>query len=74
MYEKSPKKLWDLKELSIAYEESIPNPTKAAATRWLEHKYSAMKIALENFDAYKTHFEDLARIDLGWEKRVQIKG
>lgn len=31
------------------------------------------KIVLENFSAYKTHFEDLAHNDSGREKRAQIK-
>ena len=74
MYEKSPKRLQGLKELSVAYEESIPKPAKATGTRWLEHKYSAMKIALENFSACVTHFEDLAHTDSGWEKGAKIKG
>ena len=74
MYQKSPKRLQGLKELSIAYEESILRPTKATATRWLEHKYSVMKITIENFGVYITHFEDLAHTDSGWEKRAQIRG
>ena len=39
IYEKNPKRLQGLKELSMAYEESILKSTKATGTRWLEHKY-----------------------------------
>ena len=74
MYEKNPQRLQGLKELSVAYEESILKPTKATGTRWLEHKYSALKIALENFGAYITHLEDLVHTDSHWEDRPQIKG
>ena len=74
MYQKSPKRLRGLHEMSVAYQESIPKPTKANGTRWLEHKYSAIKIALENYGAYITHFEELTQTDSSWEKRAQIKG
>ena len=73
MYEEGLKRLRGLKELSVAYEESITKPIKATGARWLEHEYYAVKIVLENFSAYKTHFEDLAHNDSGWEKRAQIK-
>ena len=65
MHEKSLRRLRGLKELSAAYEESIPKPTKLTGARWLEHKYYAIKIVLENFGAQKTHFEDLAHNDSG---------
>ena len=63
-----------MKELSVVYEESNPKPTKATGTRCLEHKYSATKIALENFGASRSCFKDLAHTASGWEKRAQIKG
>ena len=65
MYEKCLERLPSLKVLSITNEESTPKPTKATDTRWLQHKYSAMNIALENFGAYIIHFEDLAHTDSG---------
>lgn len=33
-----------------------------------------MKITIENFGVYITHFEDLAHTDSGWEKTAQIRG
>jgi hypothetical protein len=39
LYEKSPKRLRELRELATAYEGGIPKPTKATGTRWIEHKY-----------------------------------
>ena len=71
--EKSPVRLRVLHELSSAYQELIPKPTKANGTRWLEHKYVAIKIALENFEAYIPHLEELAQTDFKPEKRAQTK-
>ena len=62
-----------LHELSSAYQESIPKPTKANGTIWLEHKYAAIKIALENFEAYIPHLEELAQTDFKPEKQAQTK-
>ena len=36
LYQKSPKRLTQLKELSEAFEKSIPKPTKADGTRWID--------------------------------------
>ena len=49
LYSQSPKRLRCLKELAEAYEKIIPKPTKAGGTRWIDHKYRAMKNALENY-------------------------
>ena len=43
LYEKSPKRCRELKELSEAYAHSIPKPSKAHGTRWIERKYFAIK-------------------------------
>ena len=39
LYQKSPKRYRELKELSEAYEKTITKPTKAHGTRWIDHKY-----------------------------------
>ena len=39
LYQKSPKRLRELRQLATVYEGSIPKPTKATGTRWIEHKY-----------------------------------
>ena len=63
LYKKSPKRYRELKELSEAYANSIPKPSKVHATRWIEHKYSAMKKLLENYGGYMVHLESLSHND-----------
>ena len=48
LYEKSPKRLAQLKELSEAFKKSIPKPTKADGTRWIDFKFRAMEKVFEN--------------------------
>ena len=63
LYEKSPKQHRELKELPEAYANSIPKPSKAHGTRWIEHKYSAMEKLLENYGGYMVHLESLSHTD-----------
>ena len=39
LYQKSPKRYRELKELSEDYEKSIPAPNKVNGRRWIDHKY-----------------------------------
>ena len=39
LYQKSPKRLTELKELSEVFEKLIPKPTKADSTQWINFKY-----------------------------------
>ena len=39
LYQKGPKRLTQLKELSKAFEKSIPKPTKTDGTRWINFKF-----------------------------------
>ena len=39
LYQESPKRLTQLKELSEAFEKMIPKPTKADGTRWIDFKF-----------------------------------
>ena len=71
MYENIPKWSRGLQEFSFAYQSSIPKPTKANGTRWLERTYSAIKTVLKNFGF--TRFKELAQTDSNWGKRAQIK-
>ena len=43
LYQKSPKRLSELRELSEAYDKTVPKPSKATGTRWIDHKYRAME-------------------------------
>ena len=42
LYQKSPKRLTQLKELSESFEKSIPKPSKADGTRWIDFKFQVM--------------------------------
>ena len=39
LYQKSPNRLTQLKELSKAFEKSISKPTKADGTRWIDFNF-----------------------------------
>ena len=68
------KRLTELKELSEVFEKSIPKPTKADVTRWIDFKYQAMEKVLSNYGPYMTHLEQLAHTNLQPKKRKEIKG
>ena len=74
LYQKSPKRLRCLRELTEANEKTIPKPTKAGGTRWLDFKYNAIKNVLENYGIYLQHIEDLANNDSQPKKREELKG
>ena len=74
LYQKSPKKLTQLKELSQAFEKSIPKPAKADGTRWIDFKFQAMEKVLESYGPYMTHLEQLAHTNSQLKKREEIKG
>ena len=61
LYNACPKRYRELKRLAEAWQTSIPKPTKATGTRWIEHKINAMKIALENYGAFPSHIESLSQ-------------
>ena len=74
LYQKSSKRLTELKELSEVFEKSIPKPTKADGTRWIDFKYQAMEKVLSNYSPYMTHLEQLAHTNSQPKKREEIKG
>ena len=74
LYQKSPKRLTELKELSEVFAKLIPKPTKADGTRWIEFKYQAMEKVLSNYGPYMTHLEQLVHTDLQPKKCKEIKG
>ena len=43
LYQKSPKRYRELKELSEVYEKTITKPTKACDTRWIDHNIEQWK-------------------------------
>ena len=74
LYQKSPKRLQQLRELNDAYEKSIQKPTKAYGTRWVDFKFQAMERKLGNYEPYITHLEQLAHSDSQPKKREEMKG
>ena len=42
LYQKSPKRLSELRELSEAYDKTAPKPSKATGTSWIDCEYGAM--------------------------------
>ena len=74
LYQKSPTRYRELRELSEVYEKSIPKPTKACGTRWIDHKYRAMQKVLQNYGAYMVHLESLSQTDSQAFKRAEIQG
>ena len=74
LYQKNPKRLQQLRELNDTYEKSIPKPTKAYGTRWVDFKFQAMERILGNYGPYMTHLEQLAHSDSQPKKREEIKG
>jgi hypothetical protein len=74
LYNVSPKRYRELKQLAEAWETSIPKPTKATGTRWFEHKVNTMKIALEHYGSFLSHIESLSQTDSNPVKRAELKG
>ena len=74
LYQKSPKRLRELKEFAEIYEKSVPKPAKAGGTRWIDHKFCAMSVILQNYGIYITHLESLAQTDSQSLKRAEIEG
>ena len=61
LYQKSPKRYRELKELSEAYEKTITKPAKAHGTRWIDHKFRAMTKVLSNYGAHIANLESLLK-------------
>ena len=74
LYQKRPKRLCELKEFAKIYEKSVPKPTKAGGTQWIDHKFCAMSVILQNYGIYITQLESLAQTDSQALKRAEIEG
>ena len=60
---KSLKRLRELKTLFGEVDKTVPKPSGATGTRWIDHTYQAMKNVLENWGGYMTHIEFLTQRD-----------
>ena len=57
-----------------AYGETIPKPTKAYGTRWIDHKLRATQIALDHYGPLIHHIESLSQTDSQPKQRAQLSG
>ena len=68
LYYKSPKKLQELKDFADLYAQSLERsssgkirPKNAKGTRWIGHKWNAMKNVLANYGVYMGHLERMSK-------------
>ena len=67
LYYKSPKKLRQLKDFADLYAESLEKssrkirPKKSRGTRWIAHKWNAMRNIFDNFGVYIHHLEAMSQ-------------
>ena len=74
LYQKNPKCLRELRELSEAYDKLLPKPTKCNGTRWIDHKYKALEVLYESYGIFIVHLESIAQTDFQALKRAKIEG
>jgi len=60
VYENSPKRLRELRNVAEIMEERIRKPERATGTRWAQHKSRAIKSLLMGYDVIVTHLESMA--------------
>ena len=66
IYERSPKKCQQLKEIithlkgCLSIDEGGVKPVRASGSRWIGHKWRAMKHILSKFGAYTNHLATLS--------------
>ena len=60
VYEKSPKRLLELRRMADIMEESIRKPDKATGTRWVQHKSRALKALILGYSVIVAHLEAMA--------------
>ena len=73
LYQKSLKRLQQIREFNDAYEKSIPKPTKAYGSKWVDFKCQATERIFGNYGPDMTHLEQLAHSDSQPKKREEIK-
>ena len=72
VYEKSPKRLRELRSVGEVMEESINKPENAQGTRWLQHKSRAIQTLLHGYHVIATHLEAMA-VDSRVKPAYQVK-
>ena len=74
LYHKNPKRLRLLYELSEEEGKSAQKLTKVGGTRWVDHKYTAMERALQNYGIYMECVEEFTETDSQASMRDELKG
>ena len=59
LYQKSPKCLRELRELSEAYDKLLPKLTEYKGTKWIDHKHKSLEVLYENYGIFIVHLESL---------------
>ena len=68
-YQRSPKRLRELKTVGKTLGVSVVKPAKPEGTRWIDHKRKALTAMDRNYAAIITHLEDMASDDV-----AKVKG
>ena len=74
LYQYSSKRYRELKRFADDCDEVVPEPKKPYGTRWIDHKYKAVEIVLQNYGPYLPHVESHAQTDSQPLKRAELKG
>ena len=81
LYEKSPKRLRSLQELSNLYKDSLEfvegsvKPKRASGTRWIIHKLNALKVLVDKFGIFIQHLESCScDTSVKADDRAKLKG
>ena len=82
LYEKSPKKLRELKEIHELIKETFEfaddsvRPIRASGTRWIAHKLNAIQRILDKYGIYISHLENSITEDKAYkaDQRAKMKG
>ena len=74
LHQKSPKCFRELRELSEAYDKSLPKPTRCNGTRWIDHKYKALEVLYDNYGIFIAHLEWLVQAHSQVLKWAEIEG
>ena len=79
LYYKSPKKLRQLKEFADLYSQSLERtssgkirPKNAKGTRWIGHKWNAMRNIFANYGVYMGHLEKMT-VDKSYKSKERAK-
>ena len=81
LYEKSPKRLRGLRELSnickdsLEFVEGSVKPKCASGTRWIIHKLTAIKVLVDKFDIFIQHLESFSSdTSMKADDQAKLKG